>query len=135
MRRARDVRHGPPSHFRDLDASVGVDDADVARRHELAARAEGDAVHRRDYRHRQLAPAPRRILGVVRNAPRAIGEAAPRAACARIAIIAEAGEVEPGAESAALARQDDDAKTRHRLQLRSEEHTSELQSLMRISYA
>src|SRR3546814_13678465 len=36
---------------------------------------------------------------------------------------------------AALIEHDDPVGERHRLNLRSEEHTSELQSLMRISYA
>src|SRR3546814_8637289 len=47
----------------------------------------------------------------------------------------EAAEVEAGAEAPALSRQHHGAHRRVGLEGRSEEHTSELQSLMRISYA
>src|SRR3546814_2674833 len=53
------------------------------------------------------------------------------------AALRQLGEVEPGAEMVALAAQDDRARAfgQARERPRSEEHTSELQSLMRISYA
>lgn len=77
-----------------------MNDADIGGGHDLAARAKGDAVYRRDHRHRQFAPAPGGILRVVGEAARPFGEPAAGAACARIALAAEAGEIESGAKGA-----------------------------------
>ena len=117
QRHAGDIGDKAPAHFHDRDARIGMNDADIGGGHDLAARAKGDAVYRRNHRHRQFAPAPGGILRVVGKAARPFGEPAASAACARIALAAEAGEIESGAKGAPLARQDDDAQPRGRLEL------------------
>src|SRR3546814_4514057 len=47
QRHARNIGDKPPAHFHDRDARVGVKDADVGRRHDLAARTERDAMQDR----------------------------------------------------------------------------------------
>jgi hypothetical protein len=51
-----------------------VDDADVGCSHDLATRAKGDPMHSGDDGHRQFAPAPGGVLGVIGNAVRAVGQ-------------------------------------------------------------
>ncbi len=57
-----------PADLEDGHANVRGDEADVAAGGELDTGTEGDAVHGGDDGHRQLTPAPHRLLGVVGDA-------------------------------------------------------------------
>jgi len=93
-----------------------VHNANVRRRHNLAARTKGNAVHRRDHGHRQFAPAPSRILGIIGDAMRAFCQRSARAAGTGCAIRLHAGKIKPGTKGAPSAGQDHHAQAIHGFQ-------------------
>ncbi|PAV69872.1 hypothetical protein WR25_04923 [Diploscapter pachys] len=86
----------------DRKARVRCSDADAGARHDLEPSAEGDAMHRGDHGHRQLAPAPGDML---RQDAALVVACDPRAGPAA----RHARHVEAGAEPPPLTRQHDAA--------------------------
>ena len=86
-RRARHVGHQSPFDLHDRHPRVGGEEAHVGAKRELEAAAKGDALNRRNHRHRKLPPAPHRLLGKIRQAMGARG---------KIALLATGYPVTPG---------------------------------------
>ena len=79
-RRARHVRHQAPFDLHDRHPRIRRQQADVGAERELEAAAEGDALDGGDHRHRELPPAPHRLLREIGEAVGALAEIAAFAA-------------------------------------------------------
>src|SRR5690349_13361563 len=73
-RRARHVRHQAPFDLHDRHARIRCHQADVGAERELEAAAKGNTRNCRNHRHRQLPPAPHRLLREVGEPMGALGK-------------------------------------------------------------
>src|SRR5215472_1593210 len=106
---ASHVRHQAPFDLHDRHPRIGAKETEVGAERELEAAPERDALDRGDHRHRQLPPAPHRLLRKIRQPMRAPGQVAAFRAWYAMATVVlhrrKTAHVEASAERPAFAGQ------------------------------